>query len=797
LFPSAIYWSLVPDISLYSHSKLVATYTIASQLGQGQRLRIVVIDGNNIQRFIAASVNAAAASRVMRGRSILVELALDALTEYTLELFGKLSSTNVVVSEGGTIDIIVPDTSVFTERISILRKVGFELSQYLGGIIGFTVAYSDPFRLEDVSFERTVKAIAEDNSREGFVRVLDTLAQNLAMEKAKTGCKPEIAKVKGIIAKEDDIQTFDALTQEPVLVKADLDSFKLIVEDKSIDYVNLISGEKLSIGNVISTPTHMSLAIGTVSRELIAMLSIHVYKLEQGFAKPDAEAIEIIRSELLKQCKEVGPLLCIAKEYETKIALVPLNPVGALYLLIASPIPMEILDVESHNLMKELYSTVYEAIRSLLQAVSNTLTELSNEGRDVKIWIRLVNAPHMFIFTEALRDIYGLDEETLKELSNKFNSMSREITNLISRGVDVALGFVFMGLYHPAIVTRDAKGIKGIKLIDLDNFGIIAMAKMDIDMFGEVRALYTVSPSRLVTLSDFVNIVVASKAYLKAVSIAHELKRSGRNIDVIPLYAGGDDITVYGKWSHIVYYMYELYSDVRSVLKPLALSLAIAIADATEPLFLLHRHAVELLENYTKSIKAACVIGLPYTILYPWHEQTQNEKWIICNAMPFETSSKFYPWIDNRAANWNLSLLSKILNVVDYVSDRSLLSEFEKYKRELYILATIAHEYSKAIESTQHLNRTEYLSKVIPIEILYAYVWSRRGKELKKLKDFMERIDGANLERILAYPDDIVEKTAVEEALRLLLAAKPVIDFIILALRRLDAVEPSKLIQEV
>jgi hypothetical protein len=55
---------------------------------------------------------------------------------------------------------------------------------------------------------------------------------------------------------------------------------------------------------------------------------------------------------------------------------------------------------------------------------------------------------------------------------------------------------------------------------------------MDADMFGEVRALYSMSPSRLVTLSDLVNTVIAGKAYLKAVKIAKNLIVDGERCNL-------------------------------------------------------------------------------------------------------------------------------------------------------------------------------------------------------------------------------------------------------------------------
>jgi hypothetical protein len=168
--------------------------------------------------------------------------------------------------------------------------------------------------------------------------------------------------------------------------------------------------------------------------------------------------------------------------------------------------------------------------------------------------------------------------------------------------------------------------------------------------------------------------------------------------------------------------------------------------------------------------------------------------------MPLEKPSKYYRWVEDPIAFWNLNVLAGVLGVLIGVEKREDLKEgLEKFKRELYILASIAHEFEEILSYYEaHRSRgagaEDYRARMLPIEILYAYTWSRRGEDFKKLKKLFEKIGGSPM--VLEYPDDIVSKGSVEEALRLLLGAKPVIDLVVLALRRFeDSVEPSKLIE--
>jgi CRISPR-associated protein Csm1 len=817
LVPSAIYWSLVPDISLYSHSKLVTALATASQLGREGRLRLLVIDANNIQGFIAAPVKAAAASRVMRGRSLLLELLLDALSDYALTLFGGMPQVNVLISEGGTIDILVPDLEDFGERVKKLRETGFELSKYLGGLVGFTVAYSEPFRVEDASFQRAVKALKQGPSMTSFIDVISSLSQSLAVEKARSGSRVELAEVGGVIARDTEIEDFDTLTGEPVFRGSDKDPFKLAIprelSEELKNYVSTISGEKLEPGDTITTSTHLSLAIGTASRELTAILSIHVYRHEQGIAVPDGEALEAIYRGLHEKLKVgadvVGPLLILRKfaqeMYSKCIAFAPLKPVGALHILVSLPLRRAgIHDVEDPEFVDPLYEATYRIAGSVLSHLDSVLNSIDLSNRSIRIKIRFVNAPHLFIFTEAITSLYtGFSSNTVQRLSESFDELSKAVSKLIRRGADVVFSFTLLGLYHPAkYVAREGSGISDVKLVDLDEFGIIAVAKMDADMFGEVRALYSMSPSRLVTLSDLVNTVIAGKAYLKAVKIAKNLVVDGerRNLDVIPLYAGGDDITLYGKWSHVVYYVNELSRDIRCTLPPLSLSIGISIGDAKEPLLLLYRYAVHLLEEYAKSVRASCIIGAPYIVLYPSKPQPSGQE-ALYYVMPLEKPSRYYRWVEDPIAFWNLNVLAGVLGVLIGVEKREGLKEgLEKFKRELYILASIAHKYEEALDlyglvKAGRARIEEFRARVLPIEILYAYTWSRRSDDLREVKELFEKIAECK-SMLLQYPEEIVEGRSVEEALRLLLAAKPVLDLIILALRRYeDSVKPSKLIE--
>lgn len=147
----------------------------------------------------------------------------------------------------------------------------------------------------------------------------------------------------------------------------------------------------------------------------------------------------------------------------------------------------------------------------------------------------------------------------------------------------------------------------------------------------------------------------------------------------------------------------------------------------------------------------------------------------------------------------SLEVATEVLDVFPDAEGRMLsrLAELEEFKRDLYLLAEIGNEMLKTTrrgpedECRPLKELILYPDRVLALEIMYSYTWARRSDELTKLKSILKRY---GLE-LLKYPDDIVNKSSVLEALRVLLSLKPIADLVILALRRREAVEPSNFVQ--
>ncbi|RLE86002.1 MAG: hypothetical protein DRJ67_08165 [Thermoprotei archaeon] len=751
LVPSAVFASIVPDISLYSHSRFVAGLATAFALMGPQpehwRARLLVIDANGIQRFVAAPIAAAAASRIIRGRSMLVQLALDALANYALELFG-LTEASLLIDGGGTLTLVVPDSPDLSEKLEKLRRMAVELSKELGGGLEFTIAKSKSFDVRDASF---IHALLRGG---GFPEVIESCYQeDLAVEKARRQ-----ARYLGVVAQPSDIIDYDSLTWEPVLRRQ---RWRLEVDEVRAGYADSVAGPgNLSIGDSVSQSTHLSLVLGTTLRNLIAVVSMHVYRLDEA-PLPDPELINVLTDAVLDHVAKLvndevpsGGLMCrgpfLLKNTRMRVAagLVPLPSTGSLYLTVAHDSPEPLLLEEQEGALNNAWIIVLSVVGEALRAASRAL-EVKGRIRLV-VRVRLVN-----VFEGFLPPAGGAPEELLRKSLGILEDLRR-------RGVDadISFGFVFTNTYHPAF-EKDGR----VELVSLDAMELIAMFKLDVDRAGELVQLSSFSPSRLVTLSDLLNLVLIGKTYFEALYRALELRGRGA-LDVVPLYAGGDDVVCYGRWTGILLTLAKLLRSVREALYPLTASAAVVIDRSKAPLLDLYSATLSLLEE-AKNYRASLVLlGGDYWVDLEWSGHAK-----LVNA--FEAIEGAWP---------NDPAKQDVARALEEFLAEGRVIRLEGYKDLLHMLSVMGYFVQEAMKRNwKPLSQLKGVDR-LRLEVMYVYVWSRRRKELEGLADELERFSV----RITRYPGDLVR------ALRTLAHAKPLLDIALLALRRPSHLEPIR-----
>jgi CRISPR-associated protein Csm1 len=688
LVPSAVYISIAPDIGLYSHSKLVSAISaaLAARYPEPPKsYRLLVIDTRGIQRFISAPIKAKAASRVIRGRSLLVELALESAAELVLKVFGGLPSTNIVVSEGGTLLIVVPDygDEEIRRRIESLRNI-------LNSIrwLKWSIAYSIPI---DKERARYLAALERGG---GFPEVLEDLEKRLAMAKIR-----DRGEILGIEVGEGDIEGFDAITWEAIAKREILGGLGFRVSQELVGpngYASIISGEKLEPGDLVGEATHLSLVAGSIARNLVAVASIYLYNVKDRNIIPASDGVKSLRKSLYRclcerfQCGIAGfdkaLYTILGREIrEIRVAIIPFEDLGALHILISTRDPP--------SSARESVANAITALSTMISRCGYTLNRVASESSDIvgKVRIKFVNVASEF--SEALWE--GTSYEAINGIAK----------TIINAGFDISIGTFYTGTYHP--VKENGS------LVDLDEYDIIAMAKIDGDQIGEVRFLLSLSPSRLITFSDLLTLNVVGKLHLAL------LEMSGKyGSDVIVLYAGGDDASLYGEWRGVIQVIHRLYDGILTSLKPLSFSTGISIDKGDAPLLMMFSRAREALEAVKRFARGSVSIE-------QISAQVIEKKGSITVVRAIPTDYRGWP---------SNSILTSLRNLAESLK-YNVLKSLAEYKGDIHMLSSIADESLRIFERISNNGRAQL--DLIKVGNMLSYYCARRGKDLEDLEKLL------------------------------------------------------------
>jgi len=761
--PAAIYGSLLPDTSLYAHSRL--TTALATALGKNLEAALVTIDVRGIQGFISAPVKWGAASRALRGRSLLIQLALEALTRYATELFG-VTEANVIADKGGAVDIIFPVSAKFNEMIEKLRSVATELSkEFLGG---FAIAISSTkFSRSEIPTLVSVKRKLEKSFRD----VIREHSLNLVRDKARVwGSQLGVYK---------DVEDFDEQTREPVLSS---DKLRIVAKPGTPEnrYLAEISGGHIVAerGPIsISGATHRALVAGSTSRNLFAVVSISAYKMDGSLPEPDRDFVktllEVLREVVNKYrgetVKEVYPLFVQVKPeglgFSLSLGFLPFESTGSIYTLVSLNVAEPLISEEERAqhyeaVMTTLVKTIFKEVlmRTVEKIRTTSTTRLRIDFRAVNIF-----NPKYFASEKLVDEVF----EMLKNLVAQAKGFKLD--------VDSSFGFVMLNPWYPARKTENG-AVELLDLEELTNKGLLGMMKADIDRLGDVVLLYSSWPSRLTTLSEYINLVMKTIAYVEL-----GYRRDLRSY-VVSLYAGGDDLVVYGEWSSVLSFAVHTVRRVRELLKPLTLSLGYALTDYKVPILEIYRDAVGLLEGVAKRFRASAAITSPDYVSLIRVATRDGYRYVITNAIPTDPEA------------WRLRDVVS-LGLVDELLKDNFLHIFEEVLRDLYRLSTIGYHVQELVKELHRSKDVSTLGfdalhgsqrlRFVELEIYYKYLWARRESELTKIAEaVMSAFE--NVKRTWGWTIDVsadIKPLDIREALRILAEIKLPLDLAILKIR--------------
>ena len=730
LVPAAVYGSLLPDTSLYAHSKYVAGLADAEYLSNTYRL--LSIDVRGIQRFVSLIVKAGAASKILRGRSLLIELIQDSITRYVLKLFSDLSEASVLTNEGGAVTLVLPNVSDFEARVRVLNEVLLSASiKEFKCDLDFTLAYSEPFDSASCNYLKSLIA------GKGFVDVVKSLSECMSRTKALRGA--EVLKYVGnpVLLSPDEIKGFDASSKSCI----GKDEEQSVCFNEHRKYIEELAPEKFGPGECLDSITHKALVLGHVSRNLLCVIGVHVYIDRAGTVRPEGRAVSDLTRAVAEKlakisaCGRDSSRLYFSIGSKTygggRAALVPLPSLGSTYVVISATEPVG----HDEGSWRRYWSLISYIASELVYAIASYLKSLSSDVRRelaVSVRVKVVNYPEYFLpVGDEARDLMLKSVKRIREVGGEFG-----------------LAFMFTNTYHPV-------GREGTPK-DLDELKLLGMAKVDVDRLGDVKALYSLSPSRLVCLSDLLNIAFGAKAYLYIIDKASKLG----SFDVIILYGGGDDIAFYGEWSDVIEFVDDIIKTVaEEVIRPLTVSAGVVLAGVKIPVLEIYRDVVsEYLESKAKAIRNSIALNLNIRRL--------TKCGVVESLPPFRGAWGF----DD---DWNYRSLVEVARVT---RDLSKLLNYGVPMRLLYTLTSLA---ARATDLVGLRDSTEVLTSKARLLVAYAELWSRSPTKegLIRLNDFLRSIVGYTLPK---YPSSSV---SADKVINILSKAAPVLNMLLLSLK--------------
>jgi len=730
LVPSAVWATPLPDISLYAHSKTVTA--LANSVVKGFENPILLrIELNSIQDFISSIVSERAASRVLRGRSLLIELLQDSILKLILNAY-DLTKSVVLTSEGGGLTLVIPHTNNLD---NIVKYVYDELMSTFRGSLWITFSTSKPFEL------RGLRGIYDPESM--FSKVVKELIDNVVIDKVRAisnkanyilGSK----RVREYVSNYMDLLTYDVVYKD--------DKFSLIVTDENDSYVGLLAPGKLRTDDVLAPGTHLSLVCGSIARNLIAIVTIAVYRKEGQVYVPDNEFIERLVKSLSNDFKEsIGSRL-----ENVLIGRVELRPVGDVYYLGLVPFTHLgtihiLISLKSDKLVD--YKTLnYGILATVLQIMDSRIKEeFKGESsktvgvfRKAVIEFKIVNNPENFIQARVVKD-------SICSLATTLSGLGCEL--------DVEFTPYFLNTYHP-ISKSGVEGVSGreeLRYKDLDEMELVGISKVDVDRLGDVLKLYTYSPSRLVDFSNTLVIAFNMIPYIKLL----EFVKSRGEVDVIILYSGGDDVVVYGEWDQVVGFVGDVHEGViKSLLRPLTTSIACSIGKSKEPILHIYRRVIDGLK-IAKGVRNSFFMDL----LEPQVIVRCGDGERVVNVIPLDCS----------VSRVCFESIRKLLNEL-VIKEK----EFAELKSLIYGIARITDVVSKTYGDVKTVTTSSKELDSVRALIYYAYMCVRREDEFKKLKRLMDGI----------YELPIYPESRLEEVSSRLVEVKPLMNIVILKLTK-------------
>lgn len=154
-----------PDISLFDHSRMVAALSVCMAESEDINKPVILLKGDisGIQKFIYSEIKETdGAAKKLRGRSFLVKLIADTLSNYIIRKF-DLYESNILYNSGGGFEIIIPaNPENRTQLIEVERYINQSLFEMFGPKIQVVLAWGEyPLEMMFKEFDKVQKDLTK------------------------------------------------------------------------------------------------------------------------------------------------------------------------------------------------------------------------------------------------------------------------------------------------------------------------------------------------------------------------------------------------------------------------------------------------------------------------------------------------------------------------------------------------------------------------------------------------------------------------------------------------------------
>lgn len=556
--PSAVYRSetkvVVPELSLYAHSRAVAAITQAIlHPSGGESYRILVVDLKGIQKYIYSQKTVSAALRALRGRSLVVELTQRSVARWILDRLG-LTWASILTYEGGRVNIVIPCMPE-AELEDLAREIEERVKDEFMGLLGATVAWTDCISVVDSGHSLYEFNVEDERSLAGQLHKLNERLQERRFKISEfTGKALDPYNLRTDPLLDMQVHSDNWVNASPGIYG----TLSKIAGDEGAEAIISEGGASLD--------TLRSLVGGTVAVNLALIIEFYVRGKDEDSTVNAIKNLVWEASRLLglELGEETDGRLAFniirvgSQGYRVKVGIITFPKLGAIYLLVS-------LDTDLSR------TNADDFIRYSLAVSKAILEQLSGiPSRKIKsverIVVTLVNLPEAFM-----------------NLIDDASKLARALKSGLS------LDWIPLNTFYPVKTSEEEGYVIYRSLDETVPSGILAVASMDGDNMGNTMIFMAAGTSRFATASELLSNTFGFHA-------ASYLSRARPN-RVYVAYSGGDDAIMFGNLHDVIEWVIELADLYTSMLPGSTISASIATGDVKEPLFLLFRDAKESLEK--------------------------------------------------------------------------------------------------------------------------------------------------------------------------------------------------------